>query len=362
MEGLAPILEKFRITPASAPTVILFMFISLIVLLLFIGYQFRITRRYKREWLKESWQWFFNYCENFDLSIEEVDFLKNIIKKYSPKDPFRLLASKYTLDDILFKEFESSPEEDKETNLKIIHELRRKLKLTLLTRSLKFNNTRELETGSILNIALLTDKKKTVIYADVIEVTEDYFRAKLEKRTNSNYLKEYLDKEIVINFWLTSYAGFSFNSVLINLKDSIMTFTHTDKFNKFQRRHYFRIDVQLKGKYYPLSSLEKEDFENTNEFSPKSGSILRTTRIINISGGGIAITTTEKLEKSQLIWIKITLSDNEYIQNIIGRIVRGKSVKKSRYKYVVIFEKIKESEREIIIKYIYEKQRRLLNF
>ena len=362
MEGLAPILEKFRITPATAPTVILFLFILLIVLLLFILYQFYITRKYKREWLKENWQWFFNYCENFDLSIEEVDFLKDIVKKYSPKDPFRLLASKYTLEEILFKEFESSPYKSKETNLKIIHEIRRKLKLTLLTRSLQFKNTRELEIGYILNITLLSEKKKTVIYADVIEVTEDYFKAKLERWVDADNLKEFLDKEITINFWLTSYAGFSFKSTLLGLEDSVLTLMHTYKFEKFQRRHYFRIDAQLKGKYYPLSPTEREDFENTNEFSLQRGSIIRSTRIINVSGGGIAITTTEKLEKSQLLWVKIFLSDKEEIKNIIGRIMRGKKVRKSRYKYVVIFEKIKESDREKIIKYIYEKQRRLLRF
>ena len=361
MEGLAPILEKFRITPASTPAVILFLFLSLIILLIFIGFELYRSRKLKQLRLNESWQWFFNYCESLDLSIEEVDYLKLLTRKYSPKNPFKLLASKYSLDEILFKEYETAPEDEKDDILELVQEIRRKLKLTHLIKEDIIRSTKEIEIGHILKVIIKKDEKREIIYGTLIE-NNDILKIQIENKKDIDLLEEYEDKKIKVNFWHTSHAGFSFKTTLLEIKTRSIILEHSEKLDQFQRRHYFRINAHLKGKYYPLTGEQKEKFEKEHEFVLSRENFPRNMRIINISGGGISISVTEKLIVFYPVWLKFNLDNIIQVKGIIGRIIREKKIRKSRYKYVILFEKIDESDREKIIQFIYKKQRNLLKF
>jgi len=361
MEELAPILEKFKITPATAPMIILFAIILVLILIIFIGYEIYSSRKRRKKKLKERWYWFFNYCENQDLSINEVKFLKNLSKKYFPDEPIRLLASKYELEKILYQEYEKLSDKEKESRLELIQDIRHKLRLTHLSKPLLISSSREIETEQLIKIVHHKEEKRIVIYARIIENTEDLLKVEVEKPEKAKILKEIIDEEVEIDFWSSAQAGFKFKSTIVNVEGSIIYLTHSDELECFQRRHYFRLDIHLKGKYYPLTLEEFEDYRKTGEFILKDKSKARNMKIINISGGGIAMTVPEDVEIGKHLWLEFEIDKDNNIDWVFGKIIRKKKIREGKFKYVVYFEKISEKDREKIIKFIYEKQRTIFN-
>lgn len=118
---------------------------------------------------------------------------------------------------------------------------------------------------------------------------------------------------------------------------------------KIQRRNYYRLKVLKPIKVRKALNLKEKLFEEYFNAS-----------LIDLSGGGIGFTSYKELNENDIVELNMELNSN--IVNLFGRIVR-KEVNDRNYKdmylYGIHFEKITEIERNSIMRFIFEEQRKL---
>lgn len=122
---------------------------------------------------------------------------------------------------------------------------------------------------------------------------------------------------------------------------------------KVQRRQFYRFDWSIPVKYRVIESVEPEsEVEN-----PYKDGITR-----DISGGGLSIALKEKVEMEKLVECLLPLR-SDFTVKFIGKVVRSvkRNLEASKYDYEigVSFKKIDNKDREAVIKYIFEEQRKL---
>lgn len=121
------------------------------------------------------------------------------------------------------------------------------------------------------------------------------------------------------------------------------------KLEKLQRRQYFRLKCVIDFKYKSEDNEKKQSwFEGL---------------IIDISGGGIRFISKQKIDVEEHILCKITLENNtgKHIVNVNCKILTADALINdiNKYEYRAQFGEIDALDREIIIKYIFDEQRRL---
>lgn len=120
--------------------------------------------------------------------------------------------------------------------------------------------------------------------------------------------------------------------------------------NRIQRRNFVRLDIKLKV----ISNKIDEETSKNESF---------TATTIDISGGGILFGCNTELCVGQTLEATVFLSDNQTV-NAIGRVVRSienSASSKQRFSVGFEFTSIRESERDKIIKFIFNQQRVLRN-
>ncbi len=150
----------------------------------------------------------------------------------------------------------------------------------------------------------------------------------------------------------------------------------TSSLQKFQRRQYFRMECITDISYRLItreeeileSKMETNDFQSDNEKQEiikrlqelKSIWILATMR--DLSGGGIRFTSGSLHNQGDNIQVKLDLAFNIGIKKLIlnAAIISGDRIvnKSGLYEYRVGFTDIKNREREDLIKYIFEQERK----
>lgn len=157
---------------------------------------------------------------------------------------------------------------------------------------------------------------------------------------NTNYyVFVYTSKGLYSCETVVSSRSKSENMYFITLK--VLT-----KMKKFQRRQYYRLDCILPFSY----NISEEEEEWTK------------ATILDISGGGIRFSAEEKLERNTPIECHLKLDLDDEIKEIYvsGEIVGSKILEneKDLFENRVEFEDISNEYREIIIKYIFEEERK----
>lgn len=118
---------------------------------------------------------------------------------------------------------------------------------------------------------------------------------------------------------------------------------------KIQRRNYYRLKVIRTIKVRRALNLKEKLFEEYFNAS-----------LIDLSGGGIGFTSHKELNENDIVEINMELNSN--IVNMFGRIVRKEFNNRSfrnMFLYGAHFEKITEIERNSIMRFIFEEQRKL---
>ena len=148
------------------------------------------------------------------------------------------------------------------------------------------------------------------------------------------------------------------------------------KLVKMQRRQYYRLDCLLDATYSLISEEEKiknelnkilNDTEDSDQLTPKD--IIKNKEVhkgivTDISGGGLRFTSTMSLRDYTNIYINIRLPINNLMKemclecNIISSIpINNLS---NQFENRLEFTNLLKDERENIIKYIFEEERKLI--
>lgn len=118
--------------------------------------------------------------------------------------------------------------------------------------------------------------------------------------------------------------------------------------HKIQRRDYFRLKSLNTIKVRKVVDLKEKKFEEYFD-----------AKMVDISGGGLAFNADIELSINDLIEVSLNLNSNSI--NLFGKIVRAEKNedKAKKFAYGICFEKIAEVERNIIMRFIFEEQRKL---
>jgi c-di-GMP-binding flagellar brake protein YcgR len=123
---------------------------------------------------------------------------------------------------------------------------------------------------------------------------------------------------------------------------------------KIQRRSYFRLDVLMEVQYRPAPSAGEEQ---------EADIPCRSTLATDLSGGGISLILEEKLERGSIVECRLFAGQPGEVC-LRGRTARcDRMLRDSRYKYIagIEFTDICDRDREKVIRYIFNEQRRLIN-
>jgi len=121
---------------------------------------------------------------------------------------------------------------------------------------------------------------------------------------------------------------------------------------KVQRREYYRLDCLLKVQYRQVKSINKE----YNEDIP-----FKKTFAKNLSGGGISLMLEEKIEVGKILECEIFNEQSRSVR-FFGKVLRfERTGMEDRFKYEagIAYIKINNSDRDAVVKYIFDEQRKL---
>lgn len=135
---------------------------------------------------------------------------------------------------------------------------------------------------------------------------------------------------------------------------------------KYQRREHYRLGCNVDLKYRILTEKEADlmlklktppEYENMQQ---NLGHIKGIT--LDISGGGMRFVSTyeSKTEEYLLAEFSVPIAGKVCSYSILSKIISAREVpnKKHTYEYRVKFENISSKERELLIKFIFEEERR----
>lgn len=140
----------------------------------------------------------------------------------------------------------------------------------------------------------------------------------------------------------------------------VMKLVLKTELEKFQRREYYRLPCTIDCSVLPLNvsdviKYKKEKLLPDIEKTGKKGVI------VDISGGGLRMTTDFLLEKNEFVAIRFPVHMNigSRCIEVVGRIVLSQESEKRRgtYDNRIQFKVLSRELRDFIVKYIYEQQR-----
>jgi c-di-GMP-binding flagellar brake protein YcgR len=149
-------------------------------------------------------------------------------------------------------------------------------------------------------------------------------------------------------FYWDSMAQYAFEAKVIARQEGLpptITLEKSSEVQRMQRRSYFRIQARLRVVF----GIERDDDEST-ELQPNEGQTL------NISGGGMLLSTNVKLELGDTLSLKLYLSEQEYTV-ATGRVERLEYLaSKDLYRAGIIYVAIYENDRDKIIAFVFKKE------
>jgi c-di-GMP-binding flagellar brake protein YcgR len=130
--------------------------------------------------------------------------------------------------------------------------------------------------------------------------------------------------------------------------DLLLRLKRTSDIQKIQRRNYFRLKSLNTIKIRKIVNLTEAIFSEYFNVA-----------MVDISGGGLAFNSELELDINDLIEISVTLNSNTI--NLLGMVVRADRNENNLkiMEYGINFEKITDTERNIIMSFIFEEQRKL---
>lgn len=131
---------------------------------------------------------------------------------------------------------------------------------------------------------------------------------------------------------------------------------------RVQRREYYRLEKLLEIEYRQLSEIE-ESYRSAEEVREHEmlGIRYQSALAVDLSGGGARMVMNESFEIDTYLMIKMKIGVQSNDICLVANVLMCSPMKTDQTKYEVRvkFVKIREYEREKLIKYIFEEERKL---
>lgn len=175
-----------------------------------------------------------------------------------------------------------------------------------------------------------------------------------------------LPVDAVFDMYLTTHSGLyqCFVRIIDRYKSNnvyILAVELTSNLRKYQRREYYRFSCALEMKSRELSADEIKVVDTPDEYL-MPGLPLKQSVIVDISGGGLRFLSNHQYEPGSLIYINYSLLIKEKVKtyNVVGKVlaIKPSENRKGVYEHRVQYVNMGNDDREEIIRYIFEEERK----
>ena len=317
---LKEISKGFKISPLN---IAIFFSILIIVILIFIYLSKKADLQLKKKLTSILNKKFRKSIKKLNLAPKEIDLLK-ILSNYtdSVSNKYLLLEDEHIFQSAARKLLEKEPE-----RAEGISSLRVKLGYKKHSLDSIPHSTAQIIDGTTIKI--ISKNKKSLAIGKIEKITPDYLQISIKNKTNP------IKKGKVYIAQFQYHSGiFYFNTYCIDTKNHQVFLTHSEKIKRIQRRNYYRKNIHI-----PVYISSKTD--NRSYYS-------YTT---NLGGGGASIKgSTDFFNKGEIVNIHIDISNKGKIA-LEGKII---DILKTKNILRISFTEINNSDRDKIIKYIFE--------
>jgi c-di-GMP-binding flagellar brake protein YcgR len=208
-----------------------------------------------------------------------------------------------------------------------------------------------LSIGAKIHLLIMNDNNQSQYVSRVDNINEDGTIDVLIPISKRRIV--YINEDTVLKVIITKEAAiYEFKAEIENKLfgvDPLLRLKRTSDIQKIQRRNYFRLKSLNTIKIRKIVNLKEAIF---SEYF--------NATMVDISGGGLAFNSELELDINDLIEISVTLNSNTI--NLLGMVVRAERNEDNLkiIGYGINFEKITETERNIIMRFIFEEQRKLV--
>lgn len=183
------------------------------------------------------------------------------------------------------------------------------------------------------------------IYDGYMDVLNPIYKSSLVYFRNDELLSVVIPKKEAVYEFKSKVTERSFGKV------SLLRLKILSELNRVQRRDYYRLKITRTIELKKINTNKKEE-ENNGYYEGI---------LADISGGGVLFFSKLELNLNDLIKLKISLDENKTFE--LNGIIKRKefNIEKSfLYEYGAEFKNMKRIDRDILIKFIYDEQRKLL--
>ena len=364
-ESWRPILRLFKIFPASEEKIIIFFVITFSIIIALISFQIITYLIRRRRTNIEQWDWFYRMCEAKDLSVEEMKILRSMIRKTKVRNPTKIFKFVKVFEKCVNNEFRKArfTDDEREEFTEDISEIRRKLLFDRFPSGRILESTRGINPAQRVRIGFEFDGKRHYIHTWVLDTKEDAILVYIPEVKGEQEAFS-AGQPVDVYFWRETDAGYMFSTTIQDVENEpigVLYLNHSGELQRTQRRHFYRLDIFLPVNFRVLTDEQKKILREERSVPFPKEEKPKTGEVKSLSGGGSAFISDTVMNKGEILWIEIELSESWKISNIYGKVIRCKKIFEAEYKVFAEFLLIEDSQREEIIRYVSAKQREKVN-
>lgn len=209
------------------------------------------------------------------------------------------------------------------------------------------------------------DKKEKAYTSRVFDVLSDERLEICMPMEQTKLILLPVDGEYEICFYTKAGLYQCFARVIDRYKTNgvyILLFEITTNLRKYQRREYYRFNCVLNMQSRELSLGEMLAYQEKKTILLEKDLPLRQSIIVDISGGGIRFVANHRYEKDTIIYLTYTLimQGTEKKYELTGKILSSRELenRKGQFEHRVQYVNITNTQREEIIRFIFEEERK----
>ena len=292
------------------------------------------------------------------ISPEARTLLTRIIKRHAPLTPLRVVTTRDGFETCIDAEMGSlKPKRYAAAfeNMGLrLRDLRTELGLDYIPVGQKIHSTRELHEGQWLSMALDGEEKPQWTRVMLEEVNEAYFYVVLKDAPTSEAPSLRAGDRVRCRMWREEDARYLFETEVAAYEEPPATWRlqHVNDLNRTQARAHYRIRHDQPVTVGVINAaLEggKNKVRNRPVVTRLRG------RITSLSAGGCALVLQQAVARQVLLRIPINLPDGQMLE-FEAKIVATSTISGGRYLVRVQFLEVEEEERDLIAKYVLQKQ------
>lgn len=143
----------------------------------------------------------------------------------------------------------------------------------------------------------------------------------------------------------------------------VMTLLVTSKFNKVQRREFYRLPCDMPANVTPLLETEVVHYEHTRVLPDELSQLPKLCTALDVSGGGIRFYSSETFEKDTWVLVEADVPYNNdlYKLKALGKVIASYHManKTNVFETRIQFRYMGKEAKETLIKFIFSEQRKI---